>query len=89
MELREYFLKTGIKRQVVADMLDISRKTLWAMERRLHNPSLTLAYAVVKITGGLVTYEDLLPINKKKIKNVKGLKDKKYPKTVLKEVIEE
>lgn len=89
MELREYFPKTGIKKQVFAEMLGITRKTLWAMEHRLHDPHLSLAHAVVKKTAGLVSYEDLLPIDKKKIKKVKGLKDKKYPKTMLKEVIEE
>lgn len=74
MELKEYLQRTGIKQKALADMLNISHKTLWTLLRRIPDPHLSLASSIVKITGNMVGYEDLLPLKKDKPKKVKRSK---------------
>ena len=63
MKLKAYLKKTKIPVTAFAKSLGITRELIYAYFGR-SNPSLETAVKIVKVTGGQVSYKDLLVVKR-------------------------
>jgi DNA-binding XRE family transcriptional regulator len=58
--LTAYREETGVKSVVLAGELDISRQSLFRIEKGQQTPSVDLIKRIVSVTGGKISANDLL-----------------------------
>lgn len=69
-KIKQYRLKAGMTQQQLADLVNVSSRTIISIEKEQYNPSLMLAYRLSRVFD--VSVEDLCCLQENKLLEDKG-----------------